>query len=210
MFFGVGTIDFEQTLVYRRGFNTVWKLLAFKIAISFFNAKCLGELLTLFPREDWHLQMLSYRWLYVLRTSRRRSLLIDSWSHPLLPALLNVNVVLFVPQWHIIIHLYILSAINVQINISMIKCIVEFECDLLHSTVEEKKEDIWLNPLTKAPTPTEMSKGQSDNINNVTKKSITHRLRTDLGRSVEVTTATQLVWLTWFTSPTFPFPATTV
>ena len=26
-----------------------------------------------------------------------------------------------------------------------------------------KKEEIWLSPMTKAPTPTEMSKGQSDN-----------------------------------------------
>ena len=50
--------------------------------------------------------------------------------------------------------------------------------------------------MTKAPTPTEMSKGQSDNANNATKSSITQRLRTDLGRSVGVTTATQLVWLT--------------
>ena len=35
---------------------------------------------------------------------------------------------------------------------------------------EEKKEEIWLSPMTKAPTPTEMSKGQSDNTNNATKK----------------------------------------
>ena len=34
----------------------------------------------------------------------------------------------------------------------------------------EKKEEIWLSPMTKAPTPTEMSKGQSDNTNNATKK----------------------------------------
>ena len=27
----------------------------------------------------------------------------------------------------------------------------------------EKREEIWLSPMTKAPTPTEMSKGQSDN-----------------------------------------------
>ena len=51
--------------------------------------------------------------------------------------------------------------------------------------------------MTKAPKPTEMSKGQSDNTNNATKRSITQRLRTDLWRSVVVTTATQLVWLTW-------------
>ena len=50
--------------------------------------------------------------------------------------------------------------------------------------------------MTKAPTPTKMSKGQSDNTNNATKSSIKLRLRTDFGRSVGVTTATQLVWLT--------------
>ena len=61
---------------------------------------------------------------------------------------------------------------------------------------EEKKEEIWLSPMTKAPTPTEMSKGQSDNTNNATKSSIKQRLRTDLGRSVGVTKATQLEWLT--------------
>ena len=41
-------------------------------------------------------------------------------------------------------------------------------------------------------------------------KSSIKQLRTDLGRSVGVTTATQLVWLTWFTGPTFPLPATAV
>ena len=35
---------------------------------------------------------------------------------------------------------------------------------------QKKKEEIWLSPMTKAPTPTEMSKGQSDNTNNATKK----------------------------------------
>ena len=34
--------------------------------------------------------------------------------------------------------------------------------------VKEKKEELC--PMTKAPTPTEMSKGQSDNTNNATKK----------------------------------------
>ena len=64
--------------------------------------------------------------------------------------------------------------------------------------------------MTKAPTPTEMPKKQSDNTNNATKSAITQRLRTDLGRAVGVTTATQLVWLTWFMGPTFPLPATAV
>ena len=49
--------------------------------------------------------------------------------------------------------------------------------------------------MTKAPTPAKMSKGQSDNTT-PQKSSITQRLRTDLERSVGVTTATQLVWLT--------------
>ena len=45
----------------------------------------------------------------------------------------------------------------------------------------EKKEEIWLSPMTKAHTPTEMSKGQSDNTNNATKnfdyKAVADRLR---------------------------------
>ena len=49
-----------------------------------------------------------------------------------------------------------------------------------------------------------------DNTKNATKSSITQRLRTDLGWSVGVTTATRLVWLTWFPGPTFPLPATAV
>ena len=56
----------------------------------------------------------------------------------------------------------------------------------------DKKEEIWPSPMTKAPTQTEMSKGQSDNTNNATKCSIKQQLRTDLGRSVGVT---------WFTGP---------
>ena len=47
---------------------------------------------------------------------------------------------------------------------------------------KKKKEEIWLSPMTKAPTPTEMSKGQSDNTNNATKKfdytAVADRLRT--------------------------------
>ena len=64
--------------------------------------------------------------------------------------------------------------------------------------------------MTKAPTPTEMSKGAVTTQTTPQKSSIKQRLRTDLGRSVGVTTATQLVWLTWFTGPTFPLPTTTV
>ena len=46
----------------------------------------------------------------------------------------------------------------------------------------DKKEEIWLSSMTQAPTITEMSKGQSDNTNNATKKfdytAIADRLRT--------------------------------
>ena len=35
---------------------------------------------------------------------------------------------------------------------------------------KDRKEEIWPSPMTKAPIPTEMSKGQSDNTNNATKK----------------------------------------
>ena len=48
--------------------------------------------------------------------------------------------------------------------------------------------------MTKAPTPTEMSKGQVTTQTTPQKSSIKQRLRTDLGRSVGVTKATQLVW----------------
>ena len=65
---------------------------------------------------------------------------------------------------------------------------------------QEKKEEIWLSPMTNAPTLTEKSKKQRDNIKNATKTSITQQLRTDLGRSVRVTAVTQLVWLNRFTS----------
>ena len=65
---------------------------------------------------------------------------------------------------------------------------------------KEKKEEIWLSPVTKTPTPTEQSKKQRDNIKTPPKTLITQPLRTDLGRSLGVTAVTQLVWLNRFTS----------
>ena len=62
--------------------------------------------------------------------------------------------------------------------------------------------------MTKAPTPTEMSKGKMTTQTTPQKSSITQRLRTDLGRPVGVTMATQLVWLTWLMGPTFRLPTT--
>ena len=49
---------------------------------------------------------------------------------------------------------------------------------------QDKKEEIWLSPMTKAPTPTEMSKGQWQHKQRHKKSSIKQRLRTDLGRSL--------------------------
>ena len=69
----------------------------------------------------------------------------------------------------------------------------------------EKKEEIGLSSMTKAPTPTEKSKKQRDgNIKTPPKTSITQRLQTDLWRSVGVTIATQLVWLNQLTGPNLP------
>ena len=65
---------------------------------------------------------------------------------------------------------------------------------------KRKKEEIWLSPVTKTPTPTEQSKKQRDNIKPPAKTLITQLLRTDLGRSVGVTAVTQLVWLNRFAS----------
>ena len=64
----------------------------------------------------------------------------------------------------------------------------------------EKKEEIWLSPVTKTPTPTEQSKKQRDNTKTPPKSLITQLLRIDLGWSVGVTAVTQLVWLNRFTS----------
>ena len=54
---------------------------------------------------------------------------------------------------------------------------------------QEKKEEIWQSPMTKAHTPTEKSKKQRDNTKTPLKTSITQRLRTDLGRSIGATIA---------------------
>ena len=53
--------------------------------------------------------------------------------------------------------------------------------------------------MSKASTPTEKSEKHRDKTQNATKASITQRLWTNLGRSVGVNTATQLVCLNQFT-----------
>ena len=71
---------------------------------------------------------------------------------------------------------------------------------LSHRFCIEKKEDILLSPMTKAPTPTVKSEKLRDNTKKPPKTLITQRLRNDSGQSVGVTTATQLVCLNPITS----------
>ena len=61
-------------------------------------------------------------------------------------------------------------------NILMDKCTLHVSCDRagyqdrtfwltdFFIWIRDKKEEIWLSPMTKAPTPTEMSKGQWQHI----------------------------------------------
>ena len=75
----------------------------------------------------------------------------------------------------------------------------------------EKKEEIWLSPLTKAPIPTEKSQKHRDNMKNATKTSITQQLLTDLGRSVGVTAVNPTgVVRPVYERSTFPLTATAV
>ena len=77
-----------------------------------------------------------------------------------------------------------------------------------NSKRKRKRSDsvLWQKPLNQQ----KCQKGKVTTQTKSQKSSITQRLRADLKRSVGVTTATQLVWLTWFTGPTFPIPATAV
>ena len=76
---------------------------------------------------------------------------------------------------------------------------------LLYSPKRKRKRSdsvLWQKPLHQQ----KCQKGKMTTQTTPQKSSITEQLRTDLGRSVGVTKVTQLVWLTWFMSPTFPLP----
>ena len=60
--------------------------------------------------------------------------------------------------------------------------------------------------MAKARTPTECQKGKVTTQTTPQKSSITRRLQTDLGRSVGVTTVTQLMWLTGLRALNLPNP----
>ena len=67
---------------------------------------------------------------------------------------------------------------------------------------KRKRSDsvLWQKPLHQQ----QCQKGKVTTQTTPQKSSIKQRLRTDLGRSVRVTTATQLVWFTRFTGPNLP------
>ena len=65
----------------------------------------------------------------------------------------------------------------------------------IHILDEDKRENLTQS-YDKSPYTNRNFKRASDNTNNATKSSIKQRLWTDLGRSVGVTKAIQLVWLT--------------
>ena len=78
----------------------------------------------------------------------------------------------------------------------------------LHMKTKRRRSDsvLWQKPLH----PRKCQKGKVTTQTTPQNSSIKPWLPTDLGRSVGVITATKLVWLTWFTGPTFPHPATAV
>ena len=73
-----------------------------------------------------------------------------------------------------------------------------------------KKEEIWLSPMPKAHALTEMSKGQSDNTNNATKKFV-YKAIVDWLRTVSWSNYSHPTGVVnGFTGPIFPLTATAV
>ena len=84
------------------------------------------------------------------------------------------------------------------------------EVDTTVSEEKEKKKEIWPSPMTKPPIPTENSKTKGQHTQTPPKTSITQRLRTDLGRSVGVTSNPTGVVKPVYGIPTFPLTAKAV
>ena len=76
--------------------------------------------------------------------------------------------------------------------------------------IKEKKKEIWPSPMTKTPIPTENSKTKGQHTQTPPKTSITQQLRTDLGRSVGVTSNPTGVVKPVYGIPTFPLTAKAV
>ena len=89
-------------------------------------------------------------------------------------------------------------------RLCMTNDLLYLQCTYIDYKRKRKRSDsvIWQKPLHQQIC----QKGQMTTQTTPQKSSITERLRTGWGRSVGVTMATQLVWLIWFTGPTFPPP----
>ena len=85
-----------------------------------------------------------------------------------------------------------------------------FMCVWPFCQYEEKKNEIWPSPMTKTPIPTENSKTKGQHTQTPPKTSITQQLRTDLGRSVGVTSNPTGVVKPVYGIPTFPLTAKAV
>ena len=89
----------------------------------------------------------------------------------------------------------------------LVRCQLHVLFKLIFKRKRKRSDSVlWQKPIYQQ----KCHKGKVTTQTTPQKSSITQRLQTDLGRSVGVTTATQLVWLTWFTGPTFPLPTTAV
>ena len=103
----------------------------------------------------------------------------------------------------------VICLVNFDQITDQVECLVVFECwkqkqdlcfSLLYVKIKKKGADL-IQSYNTSPyinRNVEMAKWQ----HNATKSSIKQRLRTDLGRSVGVTKAFELVWFTGFTGPT--------
>ena len=73
-------------------------------------------------------------------------------------------------------HLGLVYSLLVEINsfpelvIIFLDYAIRASLGTFSSLLKDKKKEIWPSPMTKAPTPTEKSKGKSDNTNNAKKK----------------------------------------
>ena len=90
-------------------------------------------------------------------------------------------------------------------NVLKNKCFINIYRRIVPVQRKRKKSDSV--PWKKTLHQQKCQKGKVTTKTTPQKSLISQRLRTDLGRSVGVTTATQLVWFTGFTGPTFPLTA---
>ena len=156
-----------------------------------------------------------------MSASWKRELLHRNWI-----LILNVDPVSkkqIIGQWHNYLYLLYLRALLSNKNIQSQKMKTESVLWRVCVTAQDGERRIILITLKRRQKEGDLTQSHdkspytNGNVKRAVttqttpqKSSIKQRLRTDLGRSVGVTTATQLVWLTWFTGPTFPLPATAV